>query len=113
MNGMSVFELENKLHQSRKTAAVGAALERLRRNADFKLVIMQGFFEQEAIRLVHLKGQADQQTPEAQKSILARMDAIGGLQAYLEAVTARAEEACKAVEFDEQTRDELLAEGRA
>ena len=104
-------EIESNIKESKKLVELGAALERLRNNPDFKEVIIQGYFEQEAIRLVHLKADKNMQTPERQASIVAQMDAIGALSEYFAVVSHRAMLASKAIESDEQTRDELLAEG--
>ena len=91
-------------------AELGDALARLRGNRDFKKVILEGFFEQEAVRLVHLKADSNMQSPESQKSILTQLDAIGTLAQYLRTVDMRANLAKKSIEYDEQTLEEIAAE---
>ena len=107
----AIQEIELNIREAKKLVEAGAALERLRNNTDFKKVVMEGYFEQEAIRLVHLKADKNMQTPESQASIVAQIDAIGALHEYFRVVMFRASMAEKAIEADEQTRDELLAEG--
>lgn len=106
-------ELDRNIREAKKIADVGDALERLRKNADFKTVIQEGFFEKEAIRLVHLKAEPNFQTAERQASIVTQMDAIGSLAQYLTTVLHKAALARKAIAADEETRDEVLAEGLA
>ena len=107
----TIQAIESNINEAKKIADVGDCLERLRLNRDFKKVIMEGYFEKEAIRLVHLKADPKMQSPDSQKSILAQMDAIGSLNQYFYAVFAQAQIARKAIVSDEEARDELLAEG--
>lgn len=107
----AIQEIELNISQAKKIVELGDCLERLRNNRDFKKVIQEGYFEQEAVRLVHLKSDISFQTPERQKSILTQIDSIGNLNQYFETVFHQARLASKAIEADEQTRDEILAEG--
>jgi hypothetical protein len=106
-------QLERNIKHAQKTVDLGESLERLRNNRDFKKVIAEGYFEQEAIRLVHLMSDSNMQTPESQQSIHNQMIAVGGFRDYLETLATRAGMARRAVEADESTRDEILAEGGA
>lgn len=105
-----IEEIELNIQQAKSIVDLGNSLERLRSNRDFKKVIIEGFFEKEAIRLVHLKSDYNMQDPESQKSILAQIDAIGTLSQYFNTVRHHAMLAEKAIESDEETRDELLQE---
>lgn len=102
--------IESNIKEARKIAEVGTALERLQSNRDFKKVVLEGYFEQEAVRLVHLKAEPAMQKPEMQQSILTQMDAIGSFAQYLDTVLHKASLATKAIASDEETRDEILAE---
>lgn len=102
--------LELNIKQAKKIVELADSLERLSNNRDFKKIIQEGYFEQEAIRLVHLKADVNFQTPERQASIIQQIDAIGALNKYFETVFYRANQARKAIEADEETRDELFAE---
>ena len=91
---------------------MGDALERLYMNKDFKKVITEGYFENEAIRLVHLKADPNMQSVDSQKGIMQQMDSIGSLKQYFHLQRYLAESAGKSINFDEQTRQDMLAEER-
>lgn len=110
MNNKTVQAIEENIRQAKLIAGKGEALERLRQNRDFKAVILDGYFKEEAIRLVHLKADPSMQSPDMQKSIIAQMDAIGSLNQYFTAVVQQGSIALKAISADEETRDEILAE---
>lgn len=77
---------------------LGTSLERLKKNRDFITLISKGYFEQEAIRLVHLKSDPNMQSEEAQKFIIGQIDAIGALRGYLDTIFSRANMASKVIE---------------
>lgn len=106
-----IEQLDISIKQSQKFVDIGDALERLYMNKDFKKLISEGYFETEAIRLVHLKADPNMQSADTQKGILQQMDAIGALKQYFHLQRYRAESAGKAITFDEQTREDILAEG--
>lgn len=112
---MSLYEdqiakLDKSIEENRAVAELGDALVRLTANRDFRKVILEGFFEKEAIQLVRLKGHPDHQSAQAQSQILQGMDAIGVLSAYFEKVGTAAELARKSLGFDEEARDQLALE---
>jgi hypothetical protein len=110
MNTNELHQLENNIKQAQKIVDLGSALERLKNNRDFKKVIQEGYFEQEAIRLVHLLSDSNMQAPEIQTSIHKQMIAVGGFRDYLDTLETRVGMARRSVEADEATRDEILAE---
>lgn len=110
-NTQVIQDIELNIKQAQLLVDTGNALERLRSNRDFKQIIKAGYFEQEAIRLVHLKSDPSMQTEAMQDSIGKQMDAIGALNQYFQTVFHRASLAEKAIIADAETRDELLAEG--
>ena len=77
---------------------------------EFKEVIKDGYFNQEAIRLVHLRSDPNMQTPEKQDSIIKQMDAIAALSEYLRVQEHLCEQAAKQLEADEEFRAELAQE---
>ena len=109
-NDKAIKEIEVNIQQAKTLVESGTALDRLRSNRDFQLVINKGYFEQESIRLVHLKADHNMQSNESQLSIVKQMDAIGTLSQYFQTVYHHASMAEKAMEADEQTRAELAAE---
>jgi hypothetical protein len=99
--------LEDNIRLSREFVALGASLKRLESNKDFLAVIKSGYFEKEAIRLVHLKADPSMQTPERQQSVISQIDAIGNLAGYFRTVVFNADQAERNIAADEQTVEEL------
>lgn len=110
MSNQQVEAIDRNIKAAKVSVDLGTALERLRGNADFKKVIIDGYFSKEAVRLVHLKSAPDMQVPERQRSILAQIDSIGALSAYLSLLIHEAAMAGKQIASDEEAREELLAE---
>lgn len=109
-NAQAIKDIEMNIQQAKELVELGNAMERLRSNRDFRLVLSKGYFEQESIRLVHLKADPNMQSESSQLSIVKQMDAIGALNQYFQMVFHRAAMAEKAIESDEETCSELAAE---
>lgn len=110
-NTREIQAIESNMKRNQLLVDQGNALERLRSNKDFKKVILDSYFEQEAIRLVQLKADPSMQKEENQAAIIKQMDAIGALAQYFNTVFQFAQMAKKNLASDEEMRDELLAEG--
>lgn len=106
-----IASIENSIETAKEHVAIKDAVERLSRNRDFKKVILEGYFEQEAIRLVHAKADPEFQTPEKQEELHNEMLAIAGVRAYLNRLIqiGRMEEA--SIPSHERELDALRAEG--
>lgn len=113
MSFETIEAIERSIKQHKATVDLGAALERLRANKDFKKIIVEGYFENEAVRLVHLKADPSMQSAESRRSIEQQMDAIGALNQYLNLLASHAALAQKQIEVDEAYRDEILEEDAA
>ena len=111
MSSIELQAIDQSIKQARKAIDLGDALERLKGNRDFKRIIQDGYFEQEAVRLVHLKSSPTMQSAESQKSIDQQMVSIGSLDQYFRTIAVQAEMARKSIKYDEQVRDELIEEG--
>lgn len=111
MSSTELQQLERSIKQAQKLVDLGDSLERLRSNRDFKKIFIDGYFAEEAIRLVHLRADANMQSADSRKSIDAQIDAIGTVHQYLQTISVQAQMAGRGLAADEQTRDELLAEG--
>jgi hypothetical protein len=110
-NSNALSQLEVSIKQANEHVQFGQAIEKLRNNKDFNTVFTKGYFEAEAIRLVHLKADPKMQTPQHQEEILKQMDSIGSLNQFIQAKLHIARLALRSIEADEETREELLAEG--
>lgn len=103
-----IKELEDNISRAKEMVNTGKSIERLRNNPDFREVVLKGYFEREAIRLVHLKSDPSMQTPERQASIINQMDAIGNFSAYLNTGLIMADRAAQAIDADNATIAEIL-----
>lgn len=106
-----IQEIELHMDEAKSAIAKADALERLFSNPDFKEVIVDGYFEKEAIRLVHLKGDPSMQDETRQANLIKEMDGIGSLKGYISAVFRQAEMAQRSIEDDEAELEMLRNEG--
>jgi hypothetical protein len=106
-----IERLEHSTHKAKEHLDLGNALERLLNNRDFKAVIQHGYFEQEAIRLVHLKADPAMDRPDKQANILRDIDSIGALSGYLSEIERRADLAKREIADNELMLEELRSEG--
>lgn len=107
----TVRQLEASIKENEQAVDLDKALERLESNRDFKAVIVDGYLEKEAVRLVHLKANPQMQSAERQASVIAQIDAIGGLVQYFQTVSQQASMAQRAIESARAEIDALNEEG--
>lgn len=100
------------IQEDQKVVDLASALERLYVNKDFRDVIKVGYFEKEAVRLVHLKADGNMKSPEIQEAIMKSIDAIGSLSQYFTTIQQMASMASKSIEYNEEMRVELIQEGK-
>lgn len=110
MEYSEIGQIERELKEARKRVEFGAALERLHGNRDFRKVVSEGYFRDEAVRLVHLKADPSMQDADSQRSITQQIDAIGAFSAYLHTAQQIASIAAKAVREGERELAEVAAE---
>jgi len=102
-----IEELDNNIKELQGMADLGKALERLRKNRDFRKIVETEYMREEAVRLVHLKGNSNVQEPRQQESINKQIDAIGCFGDFLGMIEQRAEAALEAIDECEDARAEL------
>lgn len=110
MQNSEISSLQSSIERATAHIESGKAVERLRNNKDFKKIVIDGYFNQEAVRLVHLKGEPSMQKDDSQVSIVKQMDAIAAFSQYLTIVILQANQAEKQRVGDEETMAELLSE---
>ena len=106
-------EVELKLRLARENLDMAKALERLKTNKDFKKVVTDGYFKDEAVRLVHLRCDPSQGHPAQQAQILAGIDAIGNLHAHFLSIERDAAGAQKEVEDCEEALTDIAQQEAA
>ena len=102
-------QVEIQIDVAQKLRSLRDNCVKLKNNEFFKDVIEEGYFKEEAARLVMTK--SSNLSPE-QMAIIDRMIfGVGALHNYLEGVMRRGAEMDLAIGEHEQTREEILAEG--
>lgn len=104
-----IAQIEQSIEQSKADLALGNALARLFENRDFKKVVLDGYFKDEAIRLVHLLVDPNMQDAEKQNAILSEMRGIGSLRSYFHLLEHKSAMAIKSIPYSEETLAELTA----
>lgn len=105
-----VQEIQITIEQARKCVARGEAIDALNKNRAFKTVILDGYFDEEAKRLVGLLAHPGMQSDKDQLEIQNQMKAIAYLQRFLFVEKMHAQNAAAALPQHEATLDEVLAE---
>jgi hypothetical protein len=105
-----IESVEISIEDAKQKIELRDALARLIENKDFKTIVDNGYFEGEAIRLVHLKADPNMQDPEQQDFVIKAIDAVGFFRAYLSRIFQQGNTAEGALKSHEQTLEEILAE---
>ena len=109
-NAEKLQEIEITIAESKKAIELMESLQRLTNNADFKKVMLDGYFGEECIRLVLLKGDYEMRDEDQQSQILKSIDAIGHTRAYFRTIMQVGTQVSRDLGPDEATQEELLAE---
>lgn len=105
-----IAQIEQSIEEAKGDIANGEALVRLFANRDFKKVVLDGYFREEAIRLVHLLADPNMQDAEKQTAILGEMKAIGTFRGHLQLIEQKAAMARKSLAYSEEALNELTQE---
>jgi hypothetical protein len=108
-----IREVEVTIEQCEEQIAQAEALERLHKNADFKKLILDEYFEKNAIRTVMMKSAGGQEGEKEQKNLDNVLIGIGQLGQYFHKIFTFGEGAARAIDENKNTREELLAEDLA
>lgn len=106
----NLHEIEVHVDELKRIVEQAEALQRLHDNADFKAVILSGYFEKESQRSVMLKSDINFQGAENQKQIDDIITGIGMLGQYFHKIFTLGEQASRDLMEDARTREELLQE---
>ena len=102
--------IELSMAQAKSAIATMSTLNRLTANKDFEEIILKGYFEKEASRLVLLRADPSMGDEEGQKLIDNQIIAIGHLRQHFVTIMHFGRMATKELADDEETLDELLTE---
>jgi tRNA A58 N-methylase Trm61 len=104
-----IEEVEIDIEHARKAIKKMEALDRLYKSKDFQDVVVEGYFKEEASRLVLLKG--DLNIPDESIAHCDKMiNGIGCLRGYFQMVNHFGDQAKQAMDDFEATKEELLQE---
>jgi hypothetical protein len=103
--------IEISIEHAKKDVTMLRAMERLTSNRDFKKIMLEGYFEKEASRLVLLRSAPSLQSEEDQAAILKAIDAIGEVRQYFSRIMQLGHQMEKQIADLEETREEILQEG--
>jgi hypothetical protein len=106
-------EVEVTIEQCEAQVEQAEALERLHKNADFKKLILDEYFEKNAIRTVMMKSAGGHEGEKEQKNLDNVLIGIGQLGQYFHKIFTFGEGAARAIDENKNTREELLAEDLA
>ena len=113
--GLTVEELHQRREELKKFSARAEALTRLQNNADFKLVVTDGYMEDEAIRLVHLLGDArfnsDDKKAAYREDFQERMIGIARLSEYFRSIFQLSGQAQRELDGLNQAETEFYSKG--
>lgn len=105
-----IAALERDRDDCVKGVEIAQSVERLMTNRDFKRIVLEGYFKDEAVRLVHLKQDPAVQSDDAQRGILKAMDAIGSFAGYLANLRTTGSRCAHNIEQIDQELEELRQE---
>jgi len=103
-----IEQVEITMDQAKQVVDLMKSLHTLSKNKHFKKIIDTGYFQDEAIRLVHRRANPEMQTEEIQKQVLRQMDSIGTLKAYFDQIYTLGRTAERALDDAMKCRDEML-----
>ena len=113
--GLTVEELHQRREELKEFSARAEALTRLQNNADFKLVVTDGYMEDEAIRLVHLLGDArfnsDDKKAAYREDFQERMIGIARLSEYFRSIFQLSGQAQRELDGLNQAETEFYNKG--
>lgn len=105
-----IESIELSIEDAKRKIDLREAMRRLMKNKDFITIIDDGYFESEAVRLVHLKSDPNMQDPDQQAFVVRAIDAIGTLRAYMSRIFQQGNSAENAMAAHETALEEVLSE---
>lgn len=108
--GEQIEQIELSIEQAKGMVDNMKSLRNLTNNPDFKNIILDGYFRDEASRVVLLKADPSMQKEFDQAYLTNSIIAIGYLRQYLSSIMQMGQQAERDIFNAEKTREEILAE---
>lgn len=108
MSNMQAIELD--INEAKRRIELGNALNRLKGNSDFNMLIGHHYFIEHAARTTSLLASPSMQSPQNQALLFGDLRAISELQQFLNMITVEANKCVEALSEMEEARD-LIAAG--
>jgi len=105
-----IKNIEMSITQAKAAIAASTSLQTLVRSKHFKEIILEGYFEKEASRLVLLRAEPSMQDEVSRKVIDDQITAIGYLRQYFITIKQLGRMSEKALKDDEAELESILAE---
>lgn len=109
-NEQQLAALDRQIASAKETLETGKALARLLTNPDFKKVVIEGYLKDEAIRLVHLRGDPQLQDSLQQAGILRDIDGVGSFKTFLDVAAFKGRDAERFIADAEAQKQEIEEE---
>jgi hypothetical protein len=108
MSEHDIHEVEVSMQHAKKAIEMREDLQKLTSNPTFEKVLLKGYFEEEASRLVLLKAEPSMEDDKQQKQIMLGIDGIGALRQYFRTIMQLGSMAEKSLIDNEEMHAELL-----
>ena len=108
MNDLDRVEIT--IEDANLAIAKAETMSKLSKNPEFKELILEGYFKEEAYNLVLYKANPANGSTENQANILRAIDAIGNVRLYLQRIIDEGKEAAIAKYEAEATKEDILSE---
>ncbi|MCA9911720.1 MAG: hypothetical protein KC496_00160 [Anaerolineae bacterium] len=109
MEDFEIQHIDRNITEYKAHIELGKAFSRLASNRDFKKLVLDGYFKDEAIRLVHLLSHPSFDTDSKRAPVITQMDSIGCFSQFLRTIEHNAVLAEKSLVEAEELREALLA----
>lgn len=108
MSEQEMNQMEITIAQAKEMVAARDAALKLKTNREFKKVILEGYFREEAVRLTSML--ADPGAANFQDAIIADLRAISGLQVYLHNLMLQGDTAERSIAENESELETMRGE---
>mgnify|MGYP001545770471 FL=1 len=110
MSQNQLHEIEMTIESAQAAIEEMQALERLRKNKDWQMLIETGYLEKEGARLVLARADPGLQDDNNQRQVDKMIDGVGYFRQYLNKIYQFGHHAERAIDDHRKTRDEIQQE---